>query len=70
MEEAVDGMPAGYSWLLQAGSANGKSTIEGKLAGFGTKEGQEKLKALKTLCLEVLRRVASGLLYRKETTSA
>ena len=47
MEEAVEGMLARYSMLLQSDSVDGKPTIWGKLLGLGTKEEQEELKAFK-----------------------
>jgi hypothetical protein len=47
MEEAVDGMLARYSRLLQSDSIDGKPTIWGKLLGLGTKEEEEELRAFK-----------------------
>ena len=47
MEEAVEGMLARYSRLLQSDSIDGKPTIWGKLLGLGTKEEREELIAFK-----------------------
>ena len=47
MEEAVEGMLARYSMLLQSDSVDGKPTIWGKLLGLGTKEEQEELNAFR-----------------------
>ena len=47
MEEAVAGMLARYSMLLQSYSIDGKPTIHGKLLGLGTEEEREELVAFK-----------------------
>ena len=47
MEEAVEGMLARYSMLLQSYSIDGKPTIWGKILGFGTKQEQEELNAFR-----------------------
>ena len=47
MEEAVEGMLARYSMLLQSYSIDGKPTIHGKLLGLGTEEEREELVAFK-----------------------
>ena len=47
MEEAVEGMLARYSMLLQSDSVDGKPTIWGKILGFGTKQEQEELNAFR-----------------------
>ena len=47
MEEAVEGMLARYSRLLQSYSIDGKPTIHGKLLGLGTEEEREELVAFK-----------------------
>ena len=68
MEEAVEGMLARYSMLLQSDSVDGKPTIWGKLLGLGTKEEQEELKAFKNSLPEdaVMGSVGAALLQRTD----
>ena len=68
MEEAVEGMLARYSRLLQSDSIDGKPTIWGKLLGLGTKEEQEELKAFKNSLPEdaVMGDVGAALLQRTD----
>ena len=68
MEEAVEGMLARYSMLLQSDSVDGKPTIWGKLLGLGTKEEQEELKAFKNSLPEdaAMGSVGAALLQRTD----
>ena len=68
IEEAVEGMLARYSRLLQSDSIDGKPTIWGKLLGLGTKEEQEELKAFKNSLPEdaVMGSVGAALLQRTD----
>ena len=68
MEEAVEGMLARYSMLLQSYSIDGKPTIHGKLLGLGTEEEREELVAFKDSLPEdaVMGDVGANLLLRTD----
>ena len=68
MEEAVEGMLARYSRLLQSDSIDGKPTIWGKLLGLGTKEEREELIAFKDSLPEgaTMSSVGAALLQRTD----